>query len=146
MCNWIADCDCTIRCCHLRNTVDNIEHMPVIPHTLQWDRRCPQNCPFPLGIRSPPNTWFHRLARVLTPTGVLVGSAMLAELVVLNIQIHRQTHRPRYLCSSRPHLMHMHVMRRNNNTALCNAASPETEYAGTIVKMVMNGVVDNEVS
>jgi len=36
----------------------------------------PENCPSPLGIGSPSNTWYTRPTRVITPNGISIGSAI----------------------------------------------------------------------
>ena len=40
----------------------------------------PVNCPFPREIQAPPNTWFLRTTQVHTPTGISIGSTVLAQL------------------------------------------------------------------
>jgi len=50
---------------------------PLSVITLQWAATFPrQNCPFPWGIESLSNTWYLGPARVITPNGILIGSAV----------------------------------------------------------------------
>jgi len=52
----------------------------------------PQNCPFPVGSRPVPNTWFLGPTAVHTTNGISVGSSVLAQLtVVTDRQAHSHT-------------------------------------------------------
>ena len=74
-----------------------------------------KNCPFHFGIVAPPNAWFSRPTRVHIPNGISIGSAVLAQLMVLcPTDTHTdstQTHRPRNSSNSKPHLCSL-CMRR----------------------------------
>ena len=106
------------RRCHLRNKVENTEHKPDIPHTLQWAGRRPQNCLFPTGVTEPPsNMWFLWPTPVHTANGI--RSAVSAQWPT-DTQTDRQTdrrtdgqtdretdsytNRPCNDCSKTPHL------------------------------------------
>jgi len=57
-------------------------------------RGAPQNYPFPSGGCVPPsNTWFLGTIRVHTPNGISIGSAVLAQLMVMS---NRQTQTDRH--------------------------------------------------
>ena len=62
----------------------------------------------------PSNSWFSGPNRGHISNGILIGSAVLAQLtIVTNRQKHRLTHRPRNIGNNRLHLML--AMRPNNN-------------------------------
>jgi len=58
----------------------------------------PQIAAFPEGIQAH-MTWFLGSSGVLNPNGIWICSAVLAQFMVVT---NRQTHRPRYIYSSRP--------------------------------------------
>jgi len=59
--------------------------------------------PLPLHVSGPPpNTWFLGPTRVHNPNGISIGSAVFARLKFV---INRQTYRPHYINSNRPHIM-----------------------------------------
>jgi len=63
----------------------------------------PNICPFPWGIWTPSNTWFHGSTQVLNPNGSSISAAVLQGSLVW--QTDRQTDRPRYsVGKNRPHL------------------------------------------
>ena len=64
------------------------------PCTLQWDDSyLPSKLPFPMGIWTPPNTWFPGPNRVLYPNCISISSAIFAGLTSVT---DRPTDRPRY--------------------------------------------------
>ena len=58
----------------------------------------------PQGFRAPLNTWFLVFPRAPSPNGILIGSAVLAQLA----------ERPRYNGNNRPHLLLRTAMRPSN--------------------------------
>jgi len=82
---------------------------PGILYTSQWFGRCPHNAFFPGGSRPSPNTRFLGSTRVHVPNGISIGSAVLAQIMVVT-NGHRHRHSSRYICSNRP-----------NNNCRCRA-------------------------
>ena len=115
-------------CCHLSNKV---EILNIYSMYLQWANRCPPKLPLPMGDPGPqPNTRFLGHIQVHILNGILISSAILAQLMVVtkketdrqtdtHARAHARTHahthahthtlththRPCYICSNRPHLM-----------------------------------------
>jgi len=86
-------------------------------HSLSWQCKpidtviiqaefCPlSNAHYRGGSVPPPNTWFLWSTRVHSQNRISIGSSVLAQLTAVT-DTHTQTdrHRPRYVCSNRPHL------------------------------------------
>jgi len=76
------------------------------------------------GSGHPRNTWLLGPTEVCIPNGILIGHAVLAQLMVLfNGHAGTQTHRPRYVCSSRPH----DLLFKGGNDADCLRNEPGEE-------------------
>ena len=74
----------------------------------------------PISLRGsgpPPNTWFLGPTRVHNPNSILIASAFFVCLTLVFTETHtdRQTHRPLYIDSNRPHTM------QPNNVQKCKS-------------------------
>jgi len=68
------------------------------------------SCPFPWGDLDPCNTWFLEPTRVLNANGNSIASAVFAGLTsVTDWQTDRQTDRPRYSDTLKPHTRFMWI-------------------------------------
>jgi len=81
----------------------------------RWARRCPppeKNCLFPweTWTHRISLTWFPRPIQIHIPNGLSIGSAVLAQRMVV---ANREMHRPGHICGNRQHLCTgcMHAMR-----------------------------------
>jgi len=89
----------------ISNKVENIDCTSDNPHILQRAQRCPQNCPFLCGSRSPSYTCFLGLTRVHNPNGISISSAILAHHTSSQLSLtDRQTYRSLNTSNNRPHL------------------------------------------
>jgi len=84
------------RCCPLANMDENIN-----PGKVSASPSMPPKCPFPRGIWPPPNTYVLGRPHVHIPNGILIGSAIPAQITPMT---NRHTDRQRYSTSNRPHL------------------------------------------
>jgi len=100
-------------------------------YTLQWVS-FPQKLPIPMGDLDPSNTWFLRPIRVLSPNGILIGSAIFAGLTTVT---NRPTDRPRYsVCNSIGRIYVRSITTRSNNELIHHASSklPFSQMCSTV--------------
>ena len=79
-------------CCHIPNKVENINHLPDIPYSLQWARHISPKLLLPRWMWAPPNTLFLAVSRVRTPNDTSIGSAVSVVLMTVVTNRHTDAH------------------------------------------------------
>ena len=72
--------------------VENINHLPDIPYSLQWARHISPKLLLPRWMWAPPNTLFLAVRRVRTPNDTSIGSAVSVVLMTVVTNRHTDAH------------------------------------------------------